>query len=78
MLTGTEKELICEWLKPVASFIRGEKVNWGTSEVKEVRYLTGEGKIEIRDDEVWEEKLPLWNLTQQITRNRHLHGTAKL
>lgn len=69
-LTNREKILIREWLKPVASFIRGEKVNWGTSFVQQVRYLTSEGEIEIKDDEAWDSKLPLWDLTKRITRNR--------
>lgn len=73
-LTETEEALIREWLKPVASFIRGETVNWGTSSVQQVRYLTSEGKIEIKDDEVWESKLPLWKLMKEITQNRKLRS----
>jgi carboxylesterase type B len=62
-----EKEIIKIWLKPVAQFLQGKGVTWGTNGVKQVRYLTNEGKIEIRDDEVWDAKLPLWKLTQHIT-----------
>jgi carboxylesterase type B len=66
-LTDQETVLIREWLQPVGSFLRGETVSWGTQSLKEVRYLTAEGKIEIKEDEVWESKLPLWEITKRVT-----------
>jgi carboxylesterase type B len=66
-LKGTEKELVKEWLHPVGEFLRGEKVNWGTKSLREVRYLTSDGRIEIRGDEVWDEKMPLWETTKSVT-----------
>jgi carboxylesterase type B len=78
ILTDSEKTLIREWLAPVVSFIQGEQVDWGTHSSKQVRYLTAEGNIEIKDDEVWEKKLPLWELTREITNSRRLRGSSKL
>lgn len=67
-LTEPEKELIREWLQPVGAFLRGKNVDWGTRSLKEVKYLTAEGKIEIKEDEIWEAKLPLWETTKRVTR----------
>ena len=66
-LTGPEKELIREWLQPVGAFLRGEEVDWGTKSLTEVKYLTAEGKVEIKEDEIWEAKLPLWEITKRVT-----------
>jgi carboxylesterase type B len=74
-LTLSEKYLLQEWLKPVASFLKGEEVNWGTGSVDDVRYLTAEGNIEIKQDEAWDIKMPLWELTKKITESR---GQPKL
>jgi len=69
-LTKSEKVVIQEWLKPVAEFVAGRDVTWGTDDVKKVRYLTSDGKIEIREDEVWDTKIPLWELTKKVTSTR--------
>jgi carboxylesterase type B len=69
-LTPSEKELIRTWLEPVTAFLKGEVVVWGTQSLTEVRYLTADGRIEIKQDEVWESKTPLWNLTKRVTQNR--------
>jgi carboxylesterase type B len=76
-LTPPEKELIRKWLQPVTAFIKGEDFDWGTNSISQVRYLTAEGKIEIKEDEVWEGKLPLWNVTKQVTRSRASAAKAK-
>lgn len=62
-----EKPIVKEWLKPMGAFLRGDIVEWGTEGIKQVRYLTSEGKIEIKDDEVWDEKIPLWEVTKNVT-----------
>jgi carboxylesterase type B len=66
-LTDPEKQLVRKWLRPVGAFLRGESIDWGTKLLKEVKYLTAEGKIEIKEDEIWEEKLPLWETTKSVT-----------
>ncbi|KAE8444569.1 hypothetical protein EG329_014493 [Mollisiaceae sp. DMI_Dod_QoI] len=71
-LTSLEKVLIREWLNPVADFISGRKVEWGTTALEQVRYITANGEIEVREDDVWEAKLPLWELTKQVTRSSPL------
>jgi len=67
-LTVSEKVLIRHWLKPLKNFIHGDSLNWGTSSLKEVRCITFEGNIEIKDDELWEDKLELWNEIKDATR----------
>ncbi|ESZ96305.1 hypothetical protein SBOR_3360 [Sclerotinia borealis F-4128] len=69
-LTEREKELLKEWLKPMIAFINGEDVDWGTRSIKDVRILTSDGKIEIREDEIYEEKLELWKLVKMATKFR--------
>ena len=66
-LTDSEKVLVREWLRPIGAFLRSENFDWGTKSLHEVRYLTAEGKIEIKSDEIWEEKLPLWEVTKSAT-----------
>ena len=59
-----ETEFIREWLRPVGAFLRGEKIDdWGTTSLREVKCLTAEGNIEIKEDDTWEEKLRLWETT---------------
>lgn len=67
-LTIPEKSTIREFLKPVAAFLNGEQVHWGTSSLDEVRCITAEGKVEIKKDDAWGKKLPLWHLTKEATR----------
>lgn len=66
-LTDSEKRLLREWLSRVGAFLRGENMQWGTSSLKEVKYLTADGKITIKEDEVWDEKMPLWETTKSVT-----------
>lgn len=66
-LTDTEKELIREWLRPVGAFLKGENVDWGTKSLRDVKYLTADGKVEIMRDDIWQEKLPLWEVMKSAT-----------
>jgi hypothetical protein len=50
---------------------------WGTNSLKQVRYITSEGDIEIKEDEVWDSKLPLWDIEKEVTHARP-RITAKL
>jgi carboxylesterase type B len=78
VLTSEEKALITRWLQPVSAFIKGNKVDWGTETIKQVRYLTADGKIEVKDDEWWNTKLPLWDLTQKATVSQRNPRDSKL
>lgn len=78
ILADSEKSLVKEWLIPVAQFVKGEKVEWHTYDMKRVRYLTNERTIEIKDDDVWYEKLPLWELTQATTKKENSAGAESL
>ncbi|KAB8301979.1 hypothetical protein EYC80_005433 [Monilinia laxa] len=77
-LTKGEKELLIEWLKPVGAFVNGEDIDWGTRSIKDVRFLTSDGNIEIRDDGIFEEKLGLWKLTKTVTISRNVGIPSKI
>lgn len=65
-LIESEKVLIQGWLRPVASFVRGESFDWETTSLREVRYLTSTGDIEIKDDDQWDEKMELWEKIKDV------------
>lgn len=75
-LTADEKILIKEFLRPVASFINGGEVNWGTTSLNEVRYITAQGQIEASRDEVWDKKLALWEVATKVDKNRRIFTPA--
>jgi carboxylesterase type B len=77
-LTSSEKVIIKKWLHPLEAFISGSAVIWGTQSLKEVRYLTASGDIEVRDDEWWDSKLPLWSVTKEVTNTRSTTATPRL
>jgi carboxylesterase type B len=77
-LTSSEKVVIKKWLEPLGAFISGGVVDWGTRSLEEVRYLSASGEIEVREDEWWESKLPLWNVTREVTNTRATTATARL
>ena len=66
-LTASEKVIIRKWLQPLEASVSGKDVVWGTQSLKEVRYLMAVGEIEVREDEWWDNKLPLWNVTKEVT-----------
>ncbi|KAI9644056.1 hypothetical protein NHQ30_007408 [Ciborinia camelliae] len=76
-LTGKEKALLLEWLKPMASFINGDNVDWGTRSIKDVRFLTSDGNIEVREDEIFEGKMKLWDHTKKVTNSQN-QGQSKI
>lgn len=75
-LTGSEKILIKEFLRPIASFINSGEVRWGTKTPSQVRRITREGEIEISEDEVWDAKLPLWETATEVDTIRRSFTTA--
>lgn len=77
-LTPEEKSIVREWIHPLARFIKGEDVAWGTANVNQVRYLRADGGIEIRDDEWWTSKMHLWDLTFKATNSPPRHRESQL
>jgi len=71
-LKDEEKVLVKAWLAPVASFLKGEEVQWGTQSIDQVRYINWKGQIEIKRDEWWNDKLLLWEVTKQATQRQSL------
>ncbi|MCJ1335688.1 hypothetical protein MMC09_000961 [Bachmanniomyces sp. S44760] len=66
-LVGGEKEIIRKWLDPLGAFLRGEDIagvgdgKWGTGRITQVRTLTEQGTVEVREDGEWERCLGVWN-----------------
>ncbi|KAJ4989489.1 carboxylesterase [Stagonosporopsis vannaccii] len=61
-LTVEEKQLATEaFQKPLAQFLQGEEVSWGTEKDAQVRTLKGDGRVVIEDDAGFAEGLQLWN-----------------
>jgi hypothetical protein len=48
-----EDKAIREFLVPFASFVKGEEVTWGTTDITQFRHLTEDAKIEIVEDPYW-------------------------
>lgn len=45
-----------EWIKILVAFVHGEEAyEFGTKKVSEMKVATPEGKIEVRQDERWED-----------------------
>lgn len=72
-LTDKEKILLREWLKPMAAFLNGNDIAWGTRSFKDVKFFSSEGNIEVREDEIFEKSLEAWDLSRKITEAR-IHG----
>ncbi|KAM3074974.1 hypothetical protein ACMFMG_007563 [Clarireedia jacksonii] len=77
-LTDREKHIIQEWLKPMAAFIIGQDVDWGTRSLDEVRHLASDGTIDIKSDEVFEEKLRIWRNMKRAKRTRTVAMESKI
>lgn len=62
-LTGDEKCVVAEaFQKPLAQFLNGEMVDWGTERDAQIRTLKADGRVVIEDDgERTREALELWN-----------------
>ena len=53
-LSPPEQQLIGQFLKPFAAFLKGEEVEWPTKSIREARGITSSGSIEILQDGDWE------------------------
>jgi carboxylesterase type B len=64
-LPETEKVMVrSAFLDQYSKFVRGEAINWQTNGPLQIRRLVDNGKIEIWQDEWWEEKLRVWKALQ--------------
>jgi len=61
-LTDEEKVWLRGWNEQFASFVSGEEVNWGTKSPKDVRRWRSDGETDIREDDMWEQGVEVWNL----------------
>ena len=61
-LRDDEKKVLGSWNKALAAFINGEEVEWGTSNLKEMRRLREDGTTDIWTDDTWEEGVEIWDL----------------
>ena len=67
-LTADEKTVVTEaFQKPLAQFLKGEAVQWGTEGDLQIRTLKQDGRIVIEDDERLQEGLKLWNALDQVS-----------
>ena len=67
-MTADEKTVVTEaFQKPLAQFLKGEAVQWGTEGDLQIRTLKQDGRIVIEDDERLQEGLKLWNALGQVS-----------
>ncbi|KAK5127174.1 hypothetical protein LTR85_008535 [Meristemomyces frigidus] len=61
-LTYKEKKVLQPWNEAFAAFVRGDAVQWGTSDVKQMRRLNGDGTTDVWIDDRWDEGVKVWDL----------------
>jgi carboxylesterase type B len=61
-LTDEEKVLLEGWNQGFASFIRGDEVEWGPKQPKEMRRWRCDGETDVWTDDRWEQGLKIWDL----------------
>ncbi|TGO44629.1 hypothetical protein BOTNAR_0777g00010 [Botryotinia narcissicola] len=78
LLNDNEKVLLRNWLKPMADFIQGNDFIWGTRSIKEIKFLTSDGNIQIRNDDIFPESIELWNLSKEVIESRNQSKQSKI
>jgi hypothetical protein len=61
-LTLQEKTWLQGWNQGFASFINGDKVEWGPKHPRDMRRWRGDGETDVWTDDRWEEGLKFWEL----------------
>jgi carboxylesterase type B len=61
-LTDQEKVWLQGWNEGFATFVRGDVVEWGPTEPKEMRKWRSDGKTDVWEDDLWEQGLEMWDL----------------
>ena len=69
-LTSSEQALAQEFLKPFAAFLRGDRVTWGTTSIRQARTITSDQRIGITVDEDWEKGQHVWEALQSFTTSK--------
>ncbi|KAI9684982.1 MAG: hypothetical protein M1820_010850, partial [Bogoriella megaspora] len=62
VLEKGEGDVIIKWLHPVKTFLEGGDIDWGTSDIQDVRRLNNGGQVDLWRDDRWEEGLETWDL----------------
>ncbi|KZM28156.1 uncharacterized protein EKO05_0005824 [Ascochyta rabiei] len=66
-LTAEEKRVVTDsFQKPLAQFLNGEKVQWGTKDNMQIRTLKEDGNVAIEDDERLQGGLNLWSALSKV------------
>lgn len=61
--TPIEHQLMSEWIRDYRAFVHNEEdYNYGTSRPGELKVMTNDGRIEIRQDARWHELLKVIDL----------------
>jgi carboxylesterase type B len=61
-LTDQEKGWLQGWNEGFAAFVRGDMVEWGPTQPKEMRRWRSDGGTDVWEDELWEQGLDMWDL----------------
>ncbi|KAK6440775.1 hypothetical protein LTR95_002999 [Oleoguttula sp. CCFEE 5521] len=61
-LTAGEKDMLKDWNEQFAAFVKGDDVQWGPSDPKQMRRLRADGKTDVWEDDRWEQGLEVWDL----------------
>ncbi|RAO73151.1 uncharacterized protein BHQ10_009163 [Talaromyces amestolkiae] len=61
-LTDQEKAMLSGWNQGFASFVKGDKVEWGPKQPKEMRRWRSDGETDVWTDDNWEQGLEFWDL----------------
>lgn len=67
-LTDEEKNVLEPWNSAFAAFVRGDHVQWGTSNEREMKRLNGDGTTDIWVDDRWNEGVRVWDLVNGDAR----------
>lgn len=71
VLTSDEKKTVSEaFQKPLAQFLNGERVDWGTRQDAQIRTLKEDGRVVIEDDAKLQEALELWFALSRVNTPR--------
>lgn len=67
-LTSNEKRIIADaFQKPLARFLRGEEVQWGTRAETQIRTLKKTGEVVVEDDERMLDAVALWKTLSSVS-----------
>ena len=65
-LTVQEKAWLKGWNQGFATFIEGDKVEWGPSQPREMRRWRSDGETDVWTDDKWEQGLEVWNVLNRL------------